>query len=95
MKENTTWLHIRAIITFVSLICLTLFIAMVAISKEPVVIDVSAAKYIFFGALFLFLIECIRFALRFYYNVRYKWLMILGGIFFAAWVVVTFIWAVL
>jgi len=94
MKENTTWLHIRATITFVALICLTLFIAMVAVSKEPVVIDVSTAKYIIFGLLVFFLIECIRFAMRFYYNVQYKWVMIIGGIFFAAWLIVTFIWDV-
>ena len=45
MKENTTWLHIRATITFVSLICLTLFIAMVAISKEPVVIRTCRLRH--------------------------------------------------
>ena len=94
MKENTTWLHIRATITFVALICLTLFIAMVAVSKEPVVIDVSTAKYIIFGLLVFFLIEFIRFAMRFYYNVQYKWVMIIGGIFFASWLIVTFIWDV-
>lgn len=90
--NDKTWRYIRAGITLAGLVCLALFILMLAVSKEPVTIAASSAKFIIFGVLFVFLLEAIRFTRQFFYDVRYKWLMIIVSILVSGWLIVTFIW---
>lgn len=90
--NDKTWRYIRAAIALAGLVCLALFILMLAVSKEPVVLKVSTAKFIIFGVLFVFLLEAIRFTRQFFYDVRYKWLMITISVLVSGWLIVTFIW---
>lgn len=93
--NDKTWRYIRAAIALAGLVCLALFILMLAVSKEPVVLEVSTAKFIIFGVLFVFLLEAIRFTRQFFYDVRYKWLMITISVLVSGWLIVTFIWPTL
>lgn len=93
--NDKTWRYIRAAIALAGLVCLALFILMLAVSKEPVVLEVSTAKFIIFGVLFVFLLEAIRFTRQFFYDVRYKWLMITISVLVSGWLIVTFIWSTL
>jgi hypothetical protein len=90
--NDKTWRYIRAAITLAGLVCLALFMLMLTVSKEQVVLEVSTAKFIIFGVLFVFLLEAIRFTRQFFYDVRYKWLMIIVSIIVSGWLIVTFIW---
>jgi len=92
--NDKTWRYVRAAITLFGLVCLAFFMLMLTVSKEDIVLEVSPAKFIIFGLLFLFLLEAIRFTRQFFYDVQYKWLMILISVLVSGWLIVMFIWPV-